>query len=87
MTFRDAILKIIYDNSGGCKMTILLSEILCMIYEDEISDYDRDMLSECTDFPKYLIYEVKNISEIGVLEYLWNGTNPSRIKMFVYMHK
>jgi len=94
MTLRELILKIIHDNSGGIKMTGLITEVSVRAIElsksgapiEEIDDLlvVANNTSPFLDFLDDKLKEMQQDGEIGLLTYDWKMGNVVREKVFVY---
>jgi len=81
MTLNEAILSIVNENSGGVKFTKLVTALVCMNMEGNLSDVidTRSILGD-------LVERCKGMSEIKLLEYSMPlGDDVERLKMFVYI--
>ena len=77
MTLKEAIIKVVDDNSGGVKFITLLTEILKMNHEDPFEEFSDEV-----EIPYVISEELRRVSNLGNLEYLDNLKGTS--KRFIY---
>lgn len=93
MKFEDLILGILHDNSGGLKMTKLVTEVVTHCHEsDDVVVELADLLDSNEDTIPFVdllslkLAEMEQASTIRMLQYAWPmGSETTRVKSFVYL--
>jgi hypothetical protein len=84
LTLERHIIGIVHRESGGVKMTTLLTEVIAMYYEGK-GKYDWFNNIDDTQVIDKLMNTIRSIEGLGILEYSWDmGGDIERIKYFVY---
>ena len=82
MTIENAVRKVLNGNSGGCKITQLITEVLSELYQQYNGTELADIVAS-DDFEKI----INNMHEIRIFEYHWDmkgdKLGPYRTKQFV----
>ncbi|MHA2279579.1 MAG: hypothetical protein ACXAC5_01625 [Promethearchaeota archaeon] len=92
MTFEDLILNILDANSGGVKMTKLVTEVVCYCREQTCPELEGLLLMSESERSPFLdaldrkLEEMEAAGKLGLLHYAWPMTDDLvRQKTFVYL--
>lgn len=86
MTFNEAIVQIVKQNSGGVKLTTLVTEMLVVLHrEKQIDDVQFDVSDTFLELLTDRLAELESVGKIGILKYSFPmGGDTVREKQFIY---